>query len=533
MLETYYQPQLPINTGVIIEKDSPVKLLESIVNSLDLSKLEDTRRRSGRKLKISRKQLLTILIYSYMECIYSSRSIADKLTRDTHYMYLAREQVVSHNTINKFRQSLVDEVFLDIFRQFVLKLYELNEVSFQNIFIDGTKLEANANRYSFVWKKAINKHEEKLQGKVKVLINKINNDSNLSIFYHFNEQDKVTVEIMSDLLRVLNRYSCQNNIEFKSGKGKKKTQIQRYIEELEDYLVRQSNYDYSNDIFEDRNSYSKTDESATFMRMKDDHMKNGQLKAGYNVQVGVEGEYVIGVEIFSDCNDINTLIPFLERFNEFYGIRFNNVISDSGYASEKNYSYLDKIKTTFYIPYQSYYQEQTKKFKKMIGKRQNMIYDEKENVYICANNRKLEYVGETVNKRDPDYHITNKNYKCRDCSGCPFIKECMPYSKKEDASKNISFSPSFEKYKKQALKNIKTEEGINLRINRSIQAEGFFGILKQDYNFRRFMLRGSENVHLEMLLLCFAFNMRKLHKNMKNNNLGKVTFHIPKKEKVQ
>lgn len=310
MLETYFQPQLPINVGVLIEEDSPVILLEEVIQSLDLSKLKSNKKQSGRKPKIPREQLLIILIYAYMEGVYGSRDIADKLSRDVHYMYLAREATVTHQVINTFRSSLKDDIMDDIFRQFILKLYELKELGFESIYIDGTKIEAYANKYTFVWRKTVSKNEAKLQVNVKELLKKLNNDAKCGVQFIYNEDNKITVELMSEIINTLHEYAKKLKIEFKSGKGKRKSQVQRYIEALEDYLIRQSNYDVSNRILEDRNSYSKTDHDATFMRMKDDHMRNGQLKAGYNVQIGIEGGYVVGVDVLNNRNDIIPLFLY-------------------------------------------------------------------------------------------------------------------------------------------------------------------------------------------------------------------------------
>lgn len=527
-----YQYMLPMNVGTIISSDNEVFLIERILSLLDLSKLYPNKKKSkaGRSLKICKERLLMILIYAYTEGVFSSRDISDKLKRDINYMYLAENKQLSHDKINKFRQSLKNGVFLDIFKQFVIMLSVIKEIEFNAVYIDGTKLEANANRYSFVWQKAVSKNEVKLQVNVKTLINKINEE--LDFTFKIDEEGKITIQYMSFILNELNRYVKKNKIEITNGKGKRKSNVQKYIDELEDYLTRQSKYDFANSVFDGRNSYSKSDLDATFMRMKDDHMKNGQLKAAYNVQVAIEGDYVVGLGIFNNRNDINTLIPLLEKMYNQYGLNFRKIIADSGYFSELNISYIDSIKATHYIPYQSYYMEQTRKFKLDISKKENMIYDKEKNMFICANNHELKYSGLTVDNSNPKYSIEKLNYKAQGCEGCPLRNKCMPRSNKNHTNKSITFSEVYEKQKKQALENIKSEEGILLRINRSIQVEGFFGILKQNYNFRRFMLRGIENVELEMLLLAFGHNIRKLHKKIKTNKVGTVTLYKLKDKEV-
>lgn len=521
-----FQPQLPLNVGVVIEKDAPVYLVEEIVNDLDLTCILPVKKsKRGRPFKLSYRQLLSILFYAYMEGHYSSRSIAERISRDTHYMYLARDVRVTHTIINNFRSSLKDGALEDLFIQFVLKLHTLGEVQFNTLFIDGTKIEANANRYTFVWRKSIEKNEVKLQRDVKNLLHEMNDK--LDVYFYFNENEKITTELMHQILELLRNYVKVNRIEFKVGKGNRKSQVQRFIEKLEEYLIRQTSYDESHQKLGDRNSYSKTDTSATFMRMKEDHMKNGQLKPGYNVQVGMEGGYVIGLDIFNHPNDINTLIPFISKLQESYGYKFKNVVADSGYASEKNYSFLEKNESDYQIPYQSYYKEQTRKFKNDISKRQNMPYDSKKDVFICANNRELVYVTTIEDKRDPEYTIRQKVYRSTNCKDCPLKSKCMPFAKNESSTKEIKFSENFDRQKKQALENIQSELGIRLRVNRSIQVEGFFGVIKEDYEFRRFLLRGTEKVKLEMLLLAFASNLRRLHKKKLKGLVGQFTEYIP------
>lgn len=519
-----YQYMLPMNVGTIIPSDSEIFLIERVLLLLDLSKLyPDKKSNVGRSLKIPRERLLMILIYAYMEGIFSSREISEKLKRDINYMYLAENKQISHDKINKFRQSLKDGVLSDIFKQFTVMLSVMKEVKLDTVYIDGTKIEANANRYSFVWQKAVSKNEIKLQVNVKQLIDTINAD--IKTAYTYKEEDKISVHFMNLIVQNLNEYIKKNKIELTTGKGHRKSKVQRYIEELEDYIIRQTQYDYANSVFQGRNSYSKVDVDATFMRMKEDHMKNGQLKAAYNVQVAIEGEYILGVGIFNNRNDINTLIPFLEKMYHLYGINYKKIIADSGYFSEENISYVEKIKATHYIPYQSYYIEQTRKFKNDISKKENMKYDKEKDVYICANNQELIYTGITYDNSNPEYPIEKRNYKGQKCEGCPLRKKCMSRSIKENTNKTISYSEKYDRQKKQALENIKSDEGILLRVNRSIQIEGFFGILKQDYNFRRFMLRGIVNAELEMLLFSIAHNFRKLNKKIKEKTVGIVTLH--------
>ena len=193
------------------------------------------------------------------------------------------------------------------------------------------------------------------------------------------------------------------NLEFVYGKGKRKSKLQKYAEGLEDFIEKQSKYDNYNEIFNGRNSFSKTDKDATFMHMKEDHMKNGQLKPGYNIQIGVEGEYIVGVDVSSERSDQLTLIPFLDKLKSNLSTQYKSVTADAGYESEENYLYLENNNYETYIKPQNYEKLKTKKFKKNIGNKENMTYLKDEDCYICANSQRLTVKSVTTKKSKSGY----------------------------------------------------------------------------------------------------------------------------------
>lgn len=261
-----------------------------------------------------------------------------------------------------------------------------------------------------------------------------------------------------------------------------------------------------------RNSYSKTDPDATFMHMKDDHMRNGQLKPAYNVQIAVESEYVTGVGIFDDRNDIATLIPMLNNMKEKLGHKYLNVIADSGYESEENYLYLEANEQIHYIKPQTYEKWKKRNFKNDISKRENMRYDAESDFYICHNNRKLIPTSIIHRTSASGYKSEVTVYECENCDNCIHKIKCT----KAKGNRKIQVSKVFVKNREISYKNITTEFGIKLRINRSIQVEGAFGILKSDYEFNRFLTRGKNSVKTEFILLCFGYNINKLHSKIQN-----------------
>lgn len=511
-----HQLGLPINLEIIIPEDDSVRLLHKVTEGLDYTRLYKEYSTIGRNPAILPETLFRIVMYGYMEGIYSSRDLEKSCHRDINFRWLLQGQKVpEHNTIARFKSDRLQNCIDDLFNQFILKLKEANEIQFKNIFIDGTKIEANANRYTFVWKKSTDKFEEKLQNKIKLLLEKIRSDMNVKITFNTN---KISVEDVQKVLVQLNLIKESQNIEFVSGKGKRKSTLQKYIESLNDFIEKQSKYDEYNNIFDGRNSFSKTDKDATFMHMKEDHMKNGQLKPGYNVQIGVEGEYIVGVDISSERSDQLTFIPFLEKLESNLGEKYESVTADAGYESEENYAYLENNNQESYIKPQTYEKSKTSKFKKDISKRENMFYDIENDFYICAAGKKLLLKGFKRKKSKSGYESIVSIYQCENCNGCKYKSKCT----KAKGNKQLYVTKEFIRLREKSLKNITTTKGILLRMNRSIQVEGAFGVIKEDYGFRRFFMRGHNNVKTEFFLISFAYNINKLHRKTLEKRNGQL-----------
>ena len=392
--------------------------------------------------------------------------------------------------------------------------YRLREkAEFQNLFVDGTKLEANANRYTFVWAKAVQKNLNKLYARI---------DQELpEIAFKYGLNPNVELE---QAIHFLSGSADIRGIVFVSGKGKRKTELQRDWEKLTEYRERIEKYKESLGICGKRKSYSKTDTDATFMRMKEDPMRNGQLKPGYNVQIGVESEYIVGVGLFPNPSDTTTLIPFLERLQNGCGRKYQNVIADAGYSSEENYTYLENKKINAYIKPSDYEVRKTKRFKNNPYRTENLFYDDANDCFICPNGKRLYYAYNSHSRTENGYTVTKKNYVCESCCGCSQREQCF---KGRYENRKISLSQTMARQKREAMERITTDEGIVLRMNRSIQVEGAFGILKEDYAFRRFLTRGKRKTETQFFLLCFAFNIRKL---WNRSNCGR--FHKPLFEKI-
>lgn len=513
---SYIQLALPINTECLIPVDDSVRLIDQVLEEIDYRELYLTYSSNGRNPVVTPKTLFKIMVYAYSQHIYSSREIEKACRLNLAFIYLLHgEKVPDHNTIDRFRKHHLTPCIEGLLTQLVKLLADSGEVQFENLFIDGTKIEANANKYTFVWKGAIEKSEIKLQEKANKYLTESLRIKDIPEY--------ITSEYLQRILSGLVLVADSQNIEMVHGIGKRKTQIQKDIEIISDFKNRQKKYEEANSTFKGRNSYSKTDKDATFMRMKEDYMRNGQLKPGYNIQVAVESEYIVGVDISSERSDMRTLIPFMDKIRTNYGRNFDNLIADAGYESEENYDYLKRNNITSYIKPSNYEYSKTRKFQKDMEFRLAMEYDKEKDEYTCKGGRKLKYTENKYKKGFTGYESTIKVYRCESCVDCPYYGKCY----KGKYTKSIQVSETFDAYRQESRDNITSEKGIQLRINRSIQAEGVFGITKQDYSFKRFLTRGMNNVRTEYILLAIAFDLNKLHFRIQGQRTGQHLFDLP------
>ena len=297
-------------------------------------------------------------------------------------------------------------------------------------------------------------------------------------------------------------------IPFVNGKGKRKSREQKEWEAANELLQKWRKYEKQLQIMgEDRNSYSKTDHDATFMRLKEDHMRNGQLKPAQNVQIAVNSEYITGIDVFSNRTDVGTLIPFMRRLEMAHGQRYEEVTADAGYESLENYLYLESNGQISFIKPSNYEAQKTKKFRSQIGRIENMEYDREDDCFICAEGRKL-YCRKSSTELVNGVPVTKAWYRCEDCQNCPQREKCCR-KKDVNAPKEVILQETFWEKRQESLERITGERGIFLRKNRSIQVEGAFGLLKNDFGFRRFLTTGKKNVLIELLFLALGFNLKK------------------------
>jgi transposase len=313
----------PVHIETLIPADSPARLVNQIVDNLDITKVIDTYKGGGTS-SYHPRMMLKIVLFSYLNNIYSCRKIENSTRDRVSFMWLSAMQTPDHNTINNFRSSHLKDTINDIFTQVVMILVEMGYLSLDVFYVDGTKFESRANRYTFVWRKSVENNKAKLEEKIRTVLEQIEE----GIAQDNQPEDEPPTPIDSEELK---KRIAQINREKLSKKEKKA------VKTLENsHLPKLQEYENHLKTLGTRNSYSKTDKDATFMRMKDDHLKNGQLKPAYNVQIGTEHQFYTHFDFYPNPTDFLTFIPFNKGFKERYQKMPKKEITDSGYGSEEN-----------------------------------------------------------------------------------------------------------------------------------------------------------------------------------------------------
>ena len=505
---------------IMIPADDPVRLLSAFVEGMDLSELYATYDRV-RKNQASPRQMLKIMTYAAMNRLFSSRAIETACRRDINFMYLLEGMPApDHATIARFVSLHLSACSKDILSEVTSQLYDMGEISGKTVFIDGTKIESCANKYTFVWKKSITKHQARLFGKILSFIEECEALYGIRIVYG----GKATLHTLKRLRRKLYRIKEEEQIAFVYGIGHRKSQLQKSIETLEGYISKLKEYTKHLHVCGDRNSYSKTDPDATFMRLKEDAMLNGQLKPAYNLQHGVDAQYITWLDLSCHPTDVLTLVPFLKEMEYYLPFKYKEVSADAGYESEEAYVFLKQNGQESYLKPQNYEISKTRKYRQDISRRENMAYDEEKDEYICTNGKRLRPLFERHQKNRNGYVSTVTIYECESCRGCPYKEKCIHGNNcktpMEERNKRLSVSKVMNEMRQETLERITSEYGTQLRMNRSIQAEGSFAVIKEDMNFRRYLYCGKDNVLAQSVLLAIAYNINKLHFKIQGGRTG-------------
>ena len=537
--------------------DDPVFTLKKVMEEMDFTALLAQYSGKGKR-GFNPIMKYGVLTYANMRGVREIDRIVELCKRDLAFIWLTQGVQPKRDAFYDFiNKKLTGEILDDLNYQLLRRLKKEGLITLESLFIDGTKIEANANRYTFVWRGTLNYHLVRLLDTIDALYSKYNaflKENGYDKKYGLGQarmfiiegMDKVREVIAKNRKRKLTKHKKLSNnriieidncspldmlklqknlsliadgegIWFVCGKGKRKSEIQQLYEELEACGRKLLEYKESFEIMgKDRNSYSKTDLEATFMRMKDDHMMNGQLKPAYNVQIAVENYFIIHGYVSNDRTDYNTLIPVIQKHIRAFGEILKEATADSGYCSEKNLLFLKEHNIESYIKLQDHEQRKTRAYKENIGKYYNMTPQtfEDERYYICHDGRELRHI-RTEEKKMEGYTQTVEVYGCTDCGGCEHKARCLykyDPEKDEDKNKIMKINEQWEGLKERSHANIQSEKGILNRQIRSIQTEGHFGDIKENDDFRRFHHRTEDKVYKEFMLYAIGRNINKYHR---------------------
>ncbi len=486
---------LPPCLGDYLPHNHPSRVVSAIIDRLDISEIEAGYVGGGTSCYHPR-MLLKVIVYAYLNNVYSGRQMEKLLVENIAYMWLSGMQTPDFRTINIFRSKRLAGTFDRLFTQIVLMLNEEGLVSLKVQYIDGTKIESVANKYTFVWKGSTEKNKAKLEANVKAVLDAAETELALE---NAGEQRELTSEEMAQRAdRILRKMDSA---------GISDKRLRKSVEKVKtENAPKMKEYEEKLDTLGDRNSYSKTDPDATFMRMKEDAMNNGQTKPGYNVQISTENQFITNYGVFWRPTDQGTFIPYVTSFSDRYGFQSDEICADSGYGSEQNYAHLFGIGVTPYVKYNMFHAEDEKKRREDPFLVHNLYYNAAGDYYVCPMGQHMEHIGDVKTESDLGYVSTVSKYRAQDCSRCPLRCRCYKGTARQ---RTIEVNHQNNAYRAEARRLLTSEKGLHHRSMRPIEPEAVFGDIKFNHGFKRFRLKSNAKVSVEFGLVALAHNLRK------------------------
>ena len=487
---------LPPSLDELVPENHMVRVVDAVIDRLDISDILSTYRGGGNSA-FNPKMMLKVLVFAYLSNVYSSRRIEELLKRDIYFMWLAGMKRPDFRTINYYRGKRLKEGFDAVFTQVVRLLHEEGFVSLKVQYIDGTKIESVANKYTFVWRGSVEKYDARLKAKTEALLRQIEQKHAIENQENPAPEKLTAEEVTKRVERIKEKVDADNL-------GKEERKALKQIET--DSVPRMNRYRGQLETMGPRNSYSKTDPDATFMRMKEDAMLNGQLKPGYNVQISTENQFITNFGIYQRPTDTLTMISYLESFKARYGMQSEEIVADSGYGSEENYEYMFSNGMTPYVKYNMFHVEQRRGYRNNPFRVSNLFYNPYDDFYVCPMGQKLKFIRQEKRYTASGYQQTVSVYRASRCEGCPLRGQCH----KSKRDRQIEVNHTLDDYKARARELLTSEQGIKHRSNRPIEPEAVFGQIKECGRFRRLRLKGLTGAKIDFGLKALAHNLRKL-----------------------
>lgn len=501
---------LPPSLGEMVPENHLVRVVSKTIDQMNIEPLLETYKGGGTS-SYHPGMMVKVLVYAYLSKIYASRRIAKALREDVNFMWLSGMNRPDFRSINNFRSGRMKVVIDKIFGSMIEFCIENKYVRLENYFVDGTKLEADANRHSYVWSKNTARYKKGVQEKIKELLKQMEEENEKeNQLYGDRDLEELGEEgISSD--KIQEQVKRLNEIlegqKEKGSSGDKESlarikEVEKVKKEIEEkQLPKLRKYEEQEKILDGRNSYSKTDTDATFFRDKKD-----LIVPAYNVLAGSENQFILSYTIHQTASETEVLPAHIRHLKEQTGRVPEAITGDSTFGSQENYEYIEKEHIGNYLKYPTYHYEKTKKYREDIFNKDHFAYDRERDRYKCPVGRELTYKETQKRKTSTGYETEQRIYECEDCSGCPEAEKC----KKGQGNRSIRINTRLIEYRAQARANLETEKGIYLRKQRGIEIESVFGDIKWNQGYRRFRLRGLAKVNVEFGLLSMAHNMKKI-----------------------
>lgn len=434
--------------------------------------------------------MFATILYGFAFKNRTLRDLESACQFDLRYIYLMQQiqptYVSFGNFINEVILPNTDEIFYRITKTIIDEF----DIDTSEVFIDGTKFEADANKYKFVWKPT--KYHERLSDKIRQLLKQNGISRNVP------ENGIIESKTIALKLTELSK-KIDDSIDEKERSRKKKD-----LDKLYEYLNKALDYEEKERICgPNRNSYYKTDHGATAMCLKSDYYSGlgSSMHAAYSTQLVVSKGIIKAYYVSQSRNDYNDFVPTLKLIKNNYGQFPRAVCADSGYGSSKNYEFLVSNNIENYVKYRSWEGN-------VSGKNPDRYFLNDDETITCLNGNNGKRI-DILHR-----HPTRSGavfYKVQGCNECEFMPYCKKYLKTKDENERIfEVNESFIKSKQTAERNLLTPKGIEMRVNRSSQIEGAYGVIKQDMEYTRLKRTTLEKAKLEIMLICIGYNIRKL-----------------------
>jgi transposase len=506
--------EVPVLVKDAVKENMLVQIVDEVVESIDISKLSAFYSKKGCPAYHPR-MMLKVWIYGFCNKVYTCRVLESKLREDLGFIYLSGNQRPCFKTLSGFRSSRMKGMVDEVFKELLLYLLERGYIDLEDLYVDGTMMEANANKYKINWAKNTARWKAAAQERVEGFLKQAeelqaqeDEEYGNNGLAKYQGQEQISVELDSASLQ--GRIASINQKAEELADKKRKRKLKSISNKVSKEAQKIAKYEQQEKALAGRNSYSKTDQDATALRMKDD-----SLKPGYNVQITTSNQFILNTSVHATAADSATFESHMSQLGQYAegmvpGVWRPAVTTDAGYGSEEAYAFLESKNWTGYVKYFTWHREHTGQIAKQPYRRENWHWDSQGGYFICPQGRKL-YLAEEFDKKTKTGYTRHVHvYECESCQGCPAFKQCRRDTAPPDSNRRLWISWKLEAYKEKAKTLLASEQGKAKRAQRGVDVETPFGNIKHNRGYRRFLLRGKDKVYIEACLLSISHNLIKV-----------------------